>query len=167
VLSKTGHQWCRATTGTILIARYANLSVALPTLFHEIWHAVEDLLDPEDKDVINAAAARGRPYEGYYLSSAIERRARFAESAMMVFEEGHRPISLFGIPLSRTDRIIAYVHNGALARDVAAGKKIGPRLFPGQRMIRRLRAVYDDVGWQGLLAAGFGVLFLINHTPFR
>ncbi len=84
----------------------------------------------ETADVVDRAAARGQPRPGQYLDSAVERRARLYECWASAWDEGWRPVAVLGRPLRRVDRVCAYVRSGRLARDVARGRNVLPRLGP-------------------------------------
>ncbi len=114
----------------VLVGVCCGTTSALATLWHELWHALEYYLPPGDLAAVDRAAAGGIALPGAYLDSAIERRARLAESWLSAYGEGWRPAALLGWPLRRVDRILLHLHSGRLARDVArygAGRsRLGP-----------------------------------------
>ena len=124
----------------ILVAITCSLPYVRDTLHHEIWH-VADLraggLNQEDVAAVDASVARGVAQPTAYLNSAWERRARAYAAWAVAYDEGWRPAAILGIPLSRTDRVFGYVYSGSYARDVAARRRIRPRLLPGQAAARR------------------------------
>ena len=122
--------------GVVLVSGWGSTSSALAILHHEIWHVIEDDLDPEDKAAIGAEVSRGIPFPGTYLDSLTERRARAYDAWASAQDEGWRPATLWGVPLRRVDRIWSYVYGGGLAADKAAGRPIKPRLLPGQAATR-------------------------------
>ena len=102
------------------MASAARLPAVVSTVHHEVWHAVERRhLHPDDVAYVTAAVARGQPRPGVYLASPVERRARLYEAWASAVDEGWRPSRR-----RRLDRILSYVHSGAMARDVSAGRPV-------------------------------------------
>ena len=138
----------------ILCTSGCRLPAALATVHHEVWHAVErTCLAAADVAAMDRAAARGDPRPGDYLASAVERRARLYESWACAHDEGWRPAALLGWPLRRVDRVCAYVHSGALARDVARGRAVRPRVGPAGLVGRWVAATVSVPATAGILPA--------------
>lgn len=146
---------------------------ALATLHHGIWHIVEHHVVAGDFQAVDAVAGAGHPLPGHYLGSQVERRARLNQSWACSYDEGWRPVSLFGIPVSRVNRVFLSVYRGDLAGVVAAGRQAPERLFPGEKAARAVgrmadlvagvaRQVRDELGWQGILMAGIAGLTLVR-----
>lgn len=95
----------------------------METLHHEIWHAVEcHHLSPEAVEIVSTAVEGGRHRPGYYLASAVERRARLYASWACAVDEGHQLVlsKRTGEPVSELDRVFLHVYSGELARAVTA-----------------------------------------------
>ena len=138
----------------ILCTSAARLPAVLATVHHEVWHEVEHTrLSAADVAAVDRAAARGDPRPGDYLASAIERRARLYESRARARDEGWRPASLLGWPLRRVDRVCAYVHSGALAKDVTRGRMVLPRVGPAGLAFRWVAATVSAPATAGILPA--------------
>ena len=137
---------------------------ALATLHHEIWHIVEYHVAAGDFEAVDAVAEAGHPLPGYYLKSYAERRARLYQNWACSYDEGWRPVSLCGTPVSRVDRVFLSVYRNDLSADISAGRPAPERLFPGEKTVRALvaaaRQVRCELGWQGILLAGVAALTL-------
>ena len=148
----------------ILVSSWTSPTGALGILHHETWHVVESHVHEADFDAVNAVVGRGVALPGTYMDSALERRARTYEKWACAYDEGWRPVCLLGIPVSRVDRIFLSVYRGDLAADLAAGRPVAERLFPGERAVRAVTAaigqVWSELGWQGILVAGLAGLTL-------
>jgi hypothetical protein len=146
--------------GLVMVASDDTLPLTTTTLHHEIMHAMESSMHPEDLAAVNVAASRGLKRPGEYLDSPIERRARFYEWTAMAWDEGARPVMIGGVPVSRADRVLWHLYTGGLAREVASGRPARAQLFPGQRAGRWLKAAYQEIGMGGVLAAAAGLLMV-------
>ncbi len=143
-----------------MVASDDTLPLTTATLHHEIMHAMESSMHPEDLAAVNVAASRGLKRPGEYLDSPIERRARFYEWTAMAWDEGARPVMVCGIPVARADRVLWHLYTGGLAREVASKRPARAQLFPGQRAGRWLKAAYQEIGMGGVLAAAAGLLMV-------
>ena len=152
----------------ILLSGGSSTIGVVATLHHEVFHLLEYYLHEDDLAVVNAAVGAGRELPGDYLDSLIERRARVYEAWASAYDEGWRPTALFGIPLSRLDRVFLSVYHGDVAADRVAGRPSQARLLPGERALRVVvgfaRQAWDELGWQGVLAAGVAGLILAHHV---
>ncbi len=138
----------------ILCTSAARLPAVLATVHHEVWHEVEHTcLSAADVAAVDCAAARGDARPGEYLASAVERRARLYEAWASAHDEGWRPAALLGWPLRRVDRVCAYVHSGALARDVARGRAVRSRVGPAGLVGRWVAVTVSAPATAGLLPA--------------
>lgn len=148
----------------ILATNWTSATGALSTLHHEIWHVVEYHVAAGDFGAVDAVAGAGCPLPGDYLGSNFERRARLYENWACACDEGWRPVSLFGIPVSRIDRVFLAIYRGDMAADIAAGRPAPERLFPGEKTVRAMvaavRQIWGELGWQGIMLAGVAGLTL-------
>lgn len=137
-----GQAWSRphvpdGSPEAILLSIWGSTKGALSIFHHEAWHVVEYHLAPEDFDVVDAAVGAGHAMLGKYLDSAIERRARVYQAWANAHDEGWRPTTLFGVPLSRVDRVFLSDYRGDVAADRAAGRPSPARFSPAKRPLGR------------------------------
>ena len=150
----------------IIVSSWTSPAGALGILHHEAWHVVERHIHDADFDQVDAAVSRGVALPGDYMDSALERRARLYEKWASAYDEGWRPVTMFGFPLARIDRVFLAVHRGDVAADHAAGRPSPPRLLPGERAFRAAlgvaHQVRSELGWQGVMLASVAAVTLAH-----
>ena len=151
-LDRYGRLWCKhrgvayVSDETIFCAASGGLADCRSTLHHEIFHAIEDRLADDDFDLIDRAAARGMPMPGEYLGAGIERRARLYQSLANAWDEGVKPTTVAGVPVSHVERVCWHIYSGGLARQIARGGMVRP-VFSTARTARRACAFVRAYGF--------------------